>query len=127
MPPLERFDLAGVVTYWQKTGDDAYSRPTLARGVAVRARVVYGRRDVTDPTGNVISLDGELAVDRELVEGSLVWDGPPESLPADLVPTADVLQVTFVTAVPDVKGRCTRYEAGFVRYRESFPSDSVVR
>jgi len=124
MPALEQTGLIHDVVLWPRSGQAADGDWAVGSPVDIKARWNQGRRQGTDPEGNTVALDGDLVLDQAVMVGSLVWLGTLAdwNSTGSVGDTTEVMKIISVDVTSDIKGRATRYEAGFARHRDSPPS-----
>lgn len=61
--------------YWEKTGENQFSKPLYATGVELKCRWEDRQREVITKDGRVVLAKGYLLLDTVLTPGSLVWKG----------------------------------------------------
>ena len=124
------------VCVWDATGGtDEYSEPTRshsAREILVRWNNT--RRKMTDPKGNVITVDAQAAVAEEIAVESLMWQGTLDELEAGqgtgtgtdlLLSETPVMRVAAVSDAKDIKGRTTGRNLGLVFRGQSLPPEGT--
>lgn len=120
MPPLEHMDLREYAVLWEIARYDGNGQPLLVAPVEIRVRWEEGQTDMLDDMGQQIKVDGVLAVARDIVMDSLVWEGNLSDLNGSPPPT-NLYQVQFRVRAKDLKQRVTRYEFALKRFRDSLP------
>lgn len=119
MPPLHEAELKETITTYPLLGVGQFGNQLHGAGTEIRARWVERQRQVTLPDSSVIDLIADVAVDRELKIGDLLFRGLLSSY-VDGTGTADneLCEVRLKNIVPDVKGRNTRYSVSVSRYMQ---------
>lgn len=121
MPPVETFDLYQTAVLWRKAGRTRDNEPVLGPAEEVDCRWVWKRVESVGPDGQPIALDGQVALECDVPDGSVMWLGEL----ADFDPAATdnrLMTVTTVSGTPDVKGRLTRHGYGLMRFRGTLPT-----
>jgi hypothetical protein len=119
MPTVERVGLTQRAVMWAPSGVDNYGNTRVSSPV----EILCGWPQVKTKPGNAqsdaVSRTEQLAVDRDIAIGSILWLG---SL-ADLPDTPESLrEVVSVTKTPDIKGRQFRYTVGLAAFSNSLPA-----
>jgi len=98
---------------------DDEGQVTINAAVELDVRWEEGRKETLDPKGNVIAIDATVVVDRDIVVGSIMWEGALADVAS---PPVDLYQVVTRSKVPNVKGRKFRRTVGLMRYSDSLPT-----
>lgn len=125
-PPLEVLDLIDRAVMWPRVGYARSGRPVVSQTGRdeLRVRWVERRREMQDPNGNTIIVDVQIATDRQLTHGSIVWLGTEASIAGTVpayTPTADLYVVVATATAKRIDGKYVRYEAGLARHNGVLP------
>lgn len=126
MPPPEddgQYRPQSVLLFAATGASDGYGVPLVgAVPSEVKVRWVDKVRVVPDANGNTVSVDGTVVTVQAVPLQSVIWKGGLDDLPGTAeLPTSAFKRVVADLSVPDLKGRVTRYEYGFVRSGETMP------
>lgn len=122
MPPIETFHRHQKAVYWERIGTDEQGEPIIDDPIELDVRWEKKKSQALMPQGQTISIDATIVVDRDLVEGSLIWEGGLEDIPGtSLVPESNLLEIITFEKIPDVKGRKFRRRVGVIRFNNSLP------
>lgn len=104
------------------TGFDRYGEGVFAAPVEIDVRWNDRSREALSPQGRTRVFDAEAVLDRDVVEGSLLWLGRLK----DFVGTNndDIMQVIKFDATPDIKGRAVFRLAKLMRYKGGYPGSA---
>jgi hypothetical protein len=69
--------------------------------------------------GELIPVNGEVWVDREIAIGSMLWKGDLENLPS---PATAIYVVIAYSETPDIKGRVYERVVSVQRFKNSLPT-----
>lgn len=126
MPAFETSDRVQKAVLWIPTGDNVYGQKVVGtNGVEINVRWVGKTAERLNPQGNTITLDATIITDRVIPIGSIIWQGSLDDIPGTAtprIPTSRFYEVKTMNSTGDIKNRFTRYEAGLMRYSDSFPS-----
>lgn len=76
-----------------------------------------------DAKGEPIAITADVAVDRPITIGSIMWRGRINDIPGTAyTPTSDLMKVIGFDEVPDVKGRTFRRGVSLARFSDSLPT-----
>lgn len=128
MPPLEAPLRLDKMVVWDAVGNDTDGE-TIVSDTAYQLDVEWDwtRREVTDAQGETIVIDATVAVDREVLVGSIVWLGElgmiPQSL--DFSQEANPLcKVASYKPTKDLKGRNVARQLLVNRFRGTLPTQT---
>lgn len=122
MPPFESMDRHQKAVYWEKTRDDNYGNPVVTHPIELDVRWEPALTQIKDNQGNVITINGVIFSDRELVIGSVFWKGTIFDLPTDSSDPTDLHRIVNRFETPSLCGRYTQWSYGVSRYKESLPT-----
>lgn len=125
MPPLEHQHMTTTAVLWSMVRHDRDGFPLVSAPEQIRVRWEEADAEMVDDEGNRIRVDVVLTAPRQLVTGSLLWEGELASLPlVDGVrtPPRDLYEVISRVRGKDLKGRLLRYEFGLRRYKDRLPT-----
>src|SRR5678816_2889377 len=112
MPPLEESELQWrTITLFPKVTIDEFGHLDPGEGVEIQARWVNTTRQVIEPDSSVINIMADVAVERELKVGDLLWNGRLADY-EDGTGTGDIelCEVRLRRTVPDIKGETSRFQ-----------------
>src|ERR1044072_4118628 len=111
MPPIETFERNQKAVWWPKLGRDGYGDSLRCDGVELDVRWEWTRGQLIDELGNLVGYDAEVALDREVGIGDLMWLGEL----ADWLGTgsgednfAQQMEVKGYSHIPDLDNREVR-------------------
>lgn len=121
MPAIEVDELNQDAVLWPKASYDDYGERTIASttGTAIKVRWEQGRSESKDAQGNTIAFDSEIAVDREIAIGSILWLGKLADLPS---PPTNLREVVDYLEIPDIKNRHKRRIVRVMKLSNELPS-----
>lgn len=125
MPPLEHMDLTDRAVLWVRVRADRQGFPLVAPQVEIAVRWEEGQIELVDPDGQKMVVDAQIASNRDIVIGSLLWLGSADDLREQFGtagPGAGLYEVQFAIKGKDLKGRVTRYEFALKRFRDALPN-----
>lgn len=136
MPAQELSHRREYALLWVKTGSDQRAQPTVSpTSVDIQVQWVDKESEALDPQGNVIRVDAQAGVARDIPVGSIMWRGSYRDLEASLpgtgsatttdVPLSGLLQVVMFDGERDLKGRVTARTVGLVRWGDAMPAQQV--
>ncbi len=123
MPSLENYpaDRPHYAVYWPFMRYDRFGQPVVVTNPnAIELRVRWNDvfKQIVDPKGNIISIDAQIVVDRDIPVGSVLWRGRltdvVESGVGGIGLPTDYRAVIGFNGTSDLKGRDT--------FREVFAS-----
>lgn len=125
MPPLESMDRKEKGVLWVRTGTSPTGGAIVsATPEEIDVRWVNAQTEVLDPHGNRVALDGTAVTDRMIPIGSILWQGSLDDITGTgsaAYPTSGLLEVKMSSSIKDIKGRNTKYSAGFLKYNDVIP------
>lgn len=121
MPDVETIQRLQDAVYWAKSDDDRYGSPKVAAGIALRVRWEEKQGEMLSPTGETVATDAQVVVDREVIVGSIMWQGKLSSLGGGS-PTEDIFQIVAYDRVPDIDNLYVRRTVGLKRYTDTMPT-----
>lgn len=128
MPPMEQANRVHHAVVWRATGRvDRHGKPKVGPPEDLDVWWTDTRREVSDNQGGTITVTAEVITDQGVPEGSLVWQGRTEDLPAGLDFSQEDEPLLYVVAnnsQDDIKGRVTRYRLSLARYGDTHPGES---
>ena len=104
--------------YWARSGVDDNGEVTLAAYSELWVQWVEKRQEMTDPRGNVISVDVQVVLGQEVTIGSIMAKGAY----ADYSATAMKYEIVAYDEQRDLQNRCIRRVAGLTRYGAELPA-----
>lgn len=123
MPPPESAGAIQDIVYWPPSGYDDQGRFTHGTPVQVRGRWNTNLNEQLDTRGNRVTLDGQVSqLSQAVAVGGLLWLGSLDDwngvygASGSGATDTELVEVKTAKATPDVKGRQSHYEAGFLRY-----------
>ena len=118
-----RYQLA---VLWEKTGYDNYGKPIVSdNGQEIYVRWENTSMDILDPQGNTIAVDATVVVDRDIAEGSQMWEGSLHDIPGTQeIPTSDIREVVKFKKTPDIFGCKFRRVAMLKRLSDTLSTNS---
>ena len=119
MPPLETDCRNDKAVYWAANGFDKFGKEKVDAAVSIDVRFEIKKEKALDAQGNVIMIDANAVVDREIAVGSRMWMGNIDDI-AD--PPVDLWEVRTNSNVPDIKGRNRRRVVGLTRDSNELPT-----
>lgn len=126
MPALEVLDLKGKAVLWAVLRYDRQGNPVLAPPVEIPVRWEEAQTDSLDPQGQQIVVDVIMATNRNIVNGSLLWEGSLDDLEEEagtaMVPAANIYELVTRNRGDDLKGRSRRFEFGLKRFKDTLPT-----
>lgn len=126
MPSLEDIDCRqGCAVMWERYGTTRQGQPVLRYPVEVGVRWVNRRGETLDPKGQTQATDADVAVDRAVPVGSIMWRGSLSEVPGTAdppEPSGDLFEVLSSSTAEDLKGRTTRYELKLRRWNDTLPA-----
>lgn len=112
-----------VAQLWQvRSNKDRYGNPIVYGRESIAVRWEADEIQVIGPNGQPISLDAMAVVLCDIPIGSMMWLGCEDDLPADGIPTSNIMEVITSSSIPDVKNRVSRRKVGLKRYTDKFPA-----
>lgn len=123
MPAPETAHLNQDAVLWAANGVDNYGEKTVGSPVEIRVRWNAKRMETVDSKGSPMALDALAVVDRDVIDGSILWLGTLD----DWYGTGSagvgvgLHQVVTIETIRDVKGRATRRTVGLMRYKDRLP------
>lgn len=123
MPPVETFCRNQKAVLWVSLGHDKNGLVQLDLPIEVDVRMESARARSGDPKSESVARSIDYCVfDRNVPEGSVVWEGRKKSLVAGHPPAGSVLfKVTRTTIVPDLKNLHRKYTATLEHYSGTLP------
>jgi hypothetical protein len=118
MPSPEVANLKQHAVLWAASGRGDYGNRTLAAAVEIHVRWESTKTEGGDPRSEAAAKSVTCHTDQSVAVGSELWLGRLSALVGTASP-GDVHVVTAVTAVPDVKGKKTKYTLTLDRRGES--------
>lgn len=106
---------------WSNTGKNNYGEVTVGTATEINVRWEETQSDITDANGQTVAVTAEVAVDREITVGSIMWEGAEADLPD--APT-NLKQVLSYQEVPDIKGRTFRRIVLLGKYGNTLPDST---
>lgn len=114
MPALETSDLTEFAVLWAGDGTyDAEGEPQVGEPVQVPVRWNPTGGKTQDVSGNILTYDASIAVDRQLKIGDRIWLGTLQEFngTGSAGEASQIMRVLTTSTAKDVKGEATRYEA----------------
>ena len=105
------------IIYWARSGVGDDGEVTLAAYNEIKAQWVEQRTEAADSFGNMVMVDVQIVVGRELVAGSIVAKG----IYADYSSGDLLYEVVTYGEQRDLKNRFIRRVAGLRRYGTELP------
>lgn len=122
MPPLEYMDFHNRAILWVIVGHTKNSMPKLSSPVQICCRWEEGHTELVNTEGQNIVVDVVMATNRDIVNGSLLWEGTEEQLSEyDDAPPRDIYEVIMRSRGDSLNGRVRRYEYGLKRFKDTLP------
>lgn len=123
MPSPEVSDRPHDAVYWPFVRYDGNGEVIVSsQAVALKVRWNDVFRQITDPKGNLVTIDAAIIVDRIIPVGSIIWRGNINDLdPVSPVPPDSIRLVKVSNSTDDLKGRHTMNWIGAMRYRDKMP------
>lgn len=125
-PPLEQMDLHDKAILWRWLRNDKHGNPVLAAAIEVNTRWEEGALEALDPKGEPILIDVQMAADRRIPSGSLMWEGSAVDLTNEpgtgSVPQGDIYEVMFRIRAKSLRGEFMRFEYALKRYNNALPN-----
>lgn len=116
MPPMEVANLIHYGVVWLVNGTDDNGNPTydVDNPVEIRCRFEWKRSESLDAKGDVIALDGKVAVPIAVEPLSLIWQGRLVDWPGttSAATEEDIMRVVTVAEVASQDGKQTRRVLG---------------
>lgn len=107
------------ITYWAKNGVDDYGEQTVAAAADIKGRLINSKSYIERSTQGTVQAEAMLKdLDRDLVIGSIVWQG----LSSNYSTATDLFEVVSVESISDVKGRKIRRSAFLNRWKDELPA-----
>jgi hypothetical protein len=122
VPPVEAADLFQDCIVWRKIDETDDNEPVVSPGEQVDCRWVNRRIQTVGADGEPVAYDATLALDEDVPDGSIVWEGCLADFEDDIAKKNRLMAVIRFAGTPDVKGRNTRYEYGLMRFRGVLPT-----
>lgn len=116
---LETDDLRQRAVYWEGNGRADDSTWKVKSPVEICCRWLTNIRDPKQATNETLVYDARVYVDRQIPEGSILWEGDLKSLP--LLPTP-LFQFVGRDKTPDLKGTKVRRCVYLIRYGDTVPT-----
>lgn len=124
MPQLEHMDFHTKAILWVIAKHDKSGKPLLSPPVQICCRWEEKQTQMVNEKGEDILVDVVLATNRDIVTGSLLWEGSTEclALETNSIPESNIYELIVRDRGYDLKGRVTRYEFGLKRYTDTLPA-----
>ena len=119
MPHPETSDLIHRAVVWPYAKRNRFGTIVLANPVELRCRWVQKSRMATDRNGNPVALEAQVALDRKVRVGSLMWKG--ELADWDDTLQDEIFEVVFYNEAEDVKGRHTARTVDLKFWKSNLP------
>jgi hypothetical protein len=126
MPSPETAALTDDAVLWSKAGHDATGEAKVSSPMQIECRWVWKKTQSTDATGNTVMLDATVVVDREIEDGSILWNGTLEEWEdvGSEETNPELMEVKTYKETKDMRGRETYRELGCAFYRGRLPTIS---
>lgn len=122
---MEQADCHDKAVLWPLERIDSHGKPVVGQPEELDVRWVEKRREVSDNQGGTITIEATVIVDQKIVEGSQMWKGRIEDLPAGVDFSTELqglMHVQSYTETPDVKGRVARRKVMLTRANNTLPA-----
>ena len=108
------------LVYWAKTGTDSFGNATVAQPIEFQVYAEKVKQETIDPQSKIIGYDYLIQVDRDLVEGSVIWFGRLDDVPVAF--SQDLFEVIQVENYVNRRG--TKFDRWIkaMRYSNTLPS-----
>jgi hypothetical protein len=105
---------------WMASGShNATGEPTLNTPTEIKVRWEENRAETLDSKNDRVAIDANVAVDREITEGSILWKG--KLLDHTTGTSTNYKQVVAYSEIPDVKGRNPRRLVTLIKHSDTLP------
>lgn len=122
---METADRYQPALLWEKVGQDNHNNTLISPPIEILTRWEKRHEEVTDPNGNTVALSAHVVVDRDVPEGSIMWEGSLEQWNAPGTGSSgtstDLMEVVIKRTTPDIKNRYVRRTLGLKFYRDTLP------
>ena len=125
--PLEYMDMTSLAMLWENSGaSDREGNPTVIAPVEITCRWEEDQRESYDKNGNLVTTDVTICTTRNILIGSIIWEGGLTDLAAQdvgsaMLPVSDIYQVLFRSRAKSIGGEVVRYEFSIKRYMDIVP------
>lgn len=124
MPGLETTDLYQPMLLWAKVRNNNDGQTVVSpTPVEIYTRYADGTKQVLDPQGNIIVYDQTIVTDRDIPDGSILWNGSLKDaagFPGG-IPTSGFMEAKSLDSTPDLKNRFRRRQVALMRYNDTLP------
>ena len=120
MTSLAKRQLKQDAVYWAKSTPDAYGQPTVSAGVALKVRWELGSGETLDATNDRVATVGTVVVDRDIKEGSILWEGKLDDHVSGT--SKNYYRVVAFSKIPNIKGKNPRRVVTLQRHGDSLPT-----
>ena len=121
MPPLETTGFSQHLVIWYPSGVDEDNEVTLVSPIGLKCRWIDVVQEIADPYGNLVKIEAELRVDRELPTRAIVWKGKLANLPSPNSSITDLYEVCFRKTGPSICSKFFRRSVYLKRFSNSLP------
>lgn len=118
--PQETDFLDQKAVLWLKSTYDAAGEQVVSEPIEISVRWEADRREILGPNETPIASTAVVMVDRNIPEGSIMWQGELTSLPDEL--TEGIHEVVAYSEVPDLKGRNFQRTVILAKYKGELPT-----
>ncbi len=119
MPPLETACRNQKAVLWMANGFDSFGERKVNAAVSIDVRWETKTGQTLDAQNNIVAIESNAVVDRDIVIGSILWLGNIDDI---ATPPVDLRQVVGFGGIPDVKGRNTRRTVLMTRFSDELPA-----
>lgn len=126
VPSPETANLTDDAVLWSFAGHDSTGEPKVSNPVQIECRWIWKKTQSTDATGNTVMMDATVVVDREIDDGSILWEGTLDQWEdtGSEEDNPDLVEVKSYKEVKDIRGREFYRELGCSFYKGRLPSIS---
>lgn len=122
MPPFQEDHLDQKAVLWELVTFDESNEPIVSPAVEIDCRWVKQSRQGSNSQGTNTNTSATVIVNREIAEGSILWEGKLVDRP-DPIPNNDpLMEVISYSETPDLRDIEHRREVTVARYRASLPA-----
>lgn len=123
MPDIETMEMDQVAVLWPAMGTDRYGQVKVGSPVEIAVRWEWTQTETVSPDGQAIVSEANVVVDRDVAEGSCLWEGSLEDwhTTGSLAEGNRLQQVIAFRRTPDLRNKSIRRVAMTHRYKDTLP------